>query len=173
MTAGLFIVEFVGGPFDGKTISMSQPPTPGRVVIPVAAPPGNELGNGGHAPSRRVGSLAAYDLQEHHEGWIYRFCGTLPTNKPAHGRLDRDLVERIVGDERDRFAQTLGFASRTALFEASLFVAASDGRKWYVTVDDRGSWWSWNDSDMQTYKKTSSLDDAVRWVRRMVEMPAR
>jgi hypothetical protein len=76
-------------------------------------------------------------------------------------------------DERDPFVRDLGFMSREALFEASLFVASKGGRKWYVTVDDRGKWWAWNDRDSSEYARTSSLDDAVRWVRRRIEFPSR
>ena len=170
MSRGFYIVEFVGGPFDGDAFVVSRPPATGQVAIPVSPRGGTEF-ELRTAASRHVTSLALYELRSSTNGWTYRFVRSLA----ADGReIDATEVsgERVpmieapaVSNEYDRLARAMGFASKAALFEASLFVGAGGKRNWFVTVDDRGVWWAWNDRVVTDFESFAALDEAVGWVR--------
>ncbi|HEX3871433.1 MAG TPA: hypothetical protein VHV77_13400 [Pirellulales bacterium] len=173
MSAQCYTIEFFGGPFDGDTVELSHPPAIGRVLIPMAtgAAAKRKLSPGTTAPE----TLAAYDLQLDGDRGICRYLGPVAAEAVSdrwRGRSDLATACARERDDRQQFARALGFVSSGTLLEASLFVASYAGRKWYVTVDDSGKWWAWNDHDLHDCQSASSLDDAVRWVRREIEFPS-
>ena len=82
MFAGLCIVDFRGGPFDGYEFAALGPPAKQRVTIPVtreALPrPKGERASRRSQPT----SLATYHLQPVRGGWSYVFVrAEAPTEK--------------------------------------------------------------------------------------------
>jgi hypothetical protein len=170
MSRGFYIVEFLGGPFDGDAFVVSRPPTVGQVAIPVS-PRLDDSGLQRPFVSRRPSSFAVYQLKSSSNGWSYRFVKSMPADDRQFdaSEISGQHVPMIeappASDAFDRLARAIGFVSKVALFEASLFVGSGGKRNWFVTVDDRGAWWAWNDRDPHDFESFSSLDEAVGWVR--------
>jgi hypothetical protein len=62
------------------------------------------------------------------------------------------------------FARQFGFESYLAMFEASTPMNSDDGRNWLITTIAGGEWIAWNESELGTYQKFQSLEEAARLI---------
>ncbi|HWA99693.1 MAG TPA: hypothetical protein VG713_14420 [Pirellulales bacterium] len=153
MAGANFFVEFVGGPFDGDAWVVLRPPAVGRIGLPVPICP-SAAGRSPGSQCRRQPRLAIYELQAASTRWIYRYIESVDSTVTE---VERELVARRRPD-----------ASNNSI-QGSLFVARDAARRWYVTIDDGGCWWAWNDSSPADRAEFNSLERAVAYIRNSMQ----
>lgn len=64
-------------------------------------------------------------------------------------------------DRQQNFFHSLGFESRDELFQRSASTPSNDGKHWYETELNDGSWVVWNDEQLQADRHFASRDEAL------------
>lgn len=92
MSQAYYLMDFVGGPFDGFDFSLERSPEDQYLFIPVAGSTDLRLNSAALAKGAKPTSLAIYELHSSPHGWSYHFlCSESPYTVPrirSHRKQD-------------------------------------------------------------------------------------